>query len=139
MTIKFEKIIPNDFQINELYNLLTIKKYPISHKTLPSESEHCNFVFHHPYVVWYLLYKNMSLIGSVYVQFDNSIGMNLIEYDQEDLLKVINHIKNNYSPLPSIKSFRRGSFFLNVSSKDTPLIKILKKLEKVEIQRSFIL
>ena len=139
MEIEFEKIIPTDSQIDELYVLLTSRKYSISHKTVPSKSEHTDFVSEHPYVAWYILYKNTSLFGSVYVQFDNSIGINLLEYCEKDTLTVINHIKNNHKPLRSIKSVRRNEFFVNVASENTILIKTLKNLNKYEIQRSFII
>ena len=138
MAIKFKKIIPTETQIDELYVLLKNRKYSISHKSVPSKIEHYDFVSEHPYVVWYLLYKNTSLIGSVYLQFDNSIGINLIEHYEEDVLTVINHIKNNHKPLPSIKSVQRDEFFVNVASENTNLIKILKNLDKNEIQRSFV-
>lgn len=139
MTIKFEEIIPTDNQIDELYGLLKSRKFSISHKNVPSKIEHHDFICDHPYVVWYLLYKNSSLIGSVYIQFDNSIGLNLIEYYEEDVLTVINYIKNYHDPLPSIKSIRRGEFFLNIASENTSLIAIMKNLKKSEIQRSFII
>jgi len=138
MEIKFKKIIPTDSQIDELYVLLTRREYSISHKTIPSISEHRDFVSEHPYVVWYILSKNTSLFGSVYVQFDNSIGINLLEYCEKDILTVINHIRNNHKPLQSIKSVRRDEFFVNVASENTNLIKILRNMNKDEFQRSFI-
>ena len=138
MEIKFEKIVPTDTQIDELYVLLTSRRYSISHDIIISRSEHTDFVSEHPYVVWYILYKGGALFGSVYVQFDNSIGINLLKYNEKDVLKSINHIKDNHKPLHSIKSVRRNEFFINVASDNTNFIKTLKNLNKNEIQRSFI-
>lgn len=139
MEIKFKKIIPTDAQIDELYVLLESRRYPISHSIITTRSDHTDFVSKHPYVVWYILYKCGTLFGSVYVQFDNSIGINLLEYNERDLLKIVEYIKDNHKPLHSIKSVRRKGFFINVSSENTNLIKILKDLNKEEIQRSFII
>lgn len=139
MLIKFERIVPTQSQIDELFFLLKSRKYFISHKTLPSKKEHFDFVHGHPYLVWYLIFKNKNLIGSVYLQSDNSIGIDLTEYRENDILSVIQHIKNNHKPLPSIKSVRRDEFFINVSNNNTHLIKILQNLDKIEIQRSFLI
>ena len=137
--IEFKKIIPTNSQIDELYALLVDRKYSISHKKVPSKSEHSDFVSQHPYVAWYLVYKNTSLIGSVYVQFDNSIGINLMESCESDILSVINFIKNSHEPLSSIKSVRRGDFFVNVASENTNFIQMLKNLGKEEVGRSFVI
>ncbi|MDA9802503.1 hypothetical protein N9C26_00805 [Gammaproteobacteria bacterium] len=139
MSLTFEKIIPTQNQIDELFFLLNNRKYSISHTSMPSKNEHSEFVSAHPYRVWYLTYRNKNLIGSVYLQTDNSIGIDFIEYRENDILSAIKYIKNNHKPLSSIKSVRRGEFFINVSSKNESFIKILKKLNKNEIQRSFLI
>ena len=77
MTVIFEKIIPTKDQLDKLYLLLKNRRYSISHKNLPSVKEHNEFVSKNPYIEWYILYKNKNLIGSVYLQSDNSIGINL--------------------------------------------------------------
>ena len=138
MSLKFEKIIPTQNQNDELFFLLNNRKYSISHTSTPSKKEHSDFVSEHPYLVWYLIYKNKNLIGSVYLQTDNSIGIDLIEYYENEILSVFKYIKNNHKPLPSIKSVRGDEFFINVSSENMNLIQILKNLDKYEIQRSFL-
>ena len=139
MKIVFEKIIPTTEQIEKLYLLLKSRKYGISHNRLPSTREHKKFVIENPYLQWYILSRNENLLGSVYLQSDNSIGINLIQPNKDDLLEIIKHIKANHHPLPSINSFRRGEFFLNVASENLILIKVLKKLNAHEIQRSFVI
>jgi len=51
---------------------------------------------------------------------------------------IIKYIKDNHNPLPSIKSVRRDNFFINVASENKHLVKILKKLDMSEIQRSYL-
>ena len=137
MSLKFEKIIPTQIQNDDLFFLLNKRKYSISHTITPSKNEHSEFVSAHPYRVWYLIYKNKSLIGSVYLHVDNSVGIDLIEYDESEIFSVIKYIKDNHKPLPSIKSVRRDIFFINVPPENEHLAKILKELDKNEIQRSF--
>ena len=87
----------------------------------------------------YLFYKKEKLIGSLYLHSDNSIGLNSNKSKKEDVTEIIAFVKANHKPLPPIKSVRRGEFFINVSSNNGVLLKILKKIGKNEIQRSFIL
>ena len=139
MSINFEKILPNEEQIYKLYMILQNRKYSISHKFSPSFEEHKTFVHQNPYLAWYLINKNNTLIGSVYLNNDNSIGINLInKFNNSDLIKLIGYIKNHHEPLPSIKSIRREEFFINVPSSNKELIRILEDINKIEIQRSFL-
>lgn len=139
MPIKFERIIPTENQIDELFFLLNSRKYSISHTTLPSKKDHSYFVSENPYVIWYLIYTKKNLIGSVYLHTDNSIGIDLMKYSEDIISSVIQYIKKHHKPLPLIKSVRRDEFSINVSCKNTNLIKILKNLNKHEIQRSFLI
>lgn len=135
--IIFEKIIPNENQLEKLYFLLKNKKYSISHNKIPSLEEHKKFVLDNPYIEWYLLYKDRNLLGSIYFHTDNSIGLNLSHPKKDDILEIINTFKKNHYPLSSIKSVRRGEFFINISPDDINMIQILKQLNKKEIQCSF--
>ena len=139
MSLKFEKILPNKTQINALYLILKNRNYSISHKLLPSFEEHNTFVKKNPYLAWYLIQKENLLIGNVYLNNDNSIGINLINnIEHSDLIEIIGFIKKSHTPLPPIKSIRRDEFFINAPSNNKQLIKILKDLKKKEIQRSFL-
>ena len=139
MTIIFEKIIPTENQFEKLYFLLKNRKHSVSHNKLPSKTEHKKFVIENPYLEWYLFYRDKNLLGSFYLQSDNSIGLNLDKPNKNDLIEIVEYIKANHNPLPPIKSLRRGEFFLNVADENLDLIKILKKLDKTEVQRSFVI
>ena len=135
----FEQIIPTDSQIEQLSSLLINRNYSISHKNLPTKKEHKEFVSNNPYVAWYLIYEDTNLLGSVYVNTDNSIGISLNHPKIEEVLESIKYIKENHLPLPPIKSLRRGDFFINIASDDLNMIKILKKLNKQKIQLSYLI
>ena len=135
--IKFDKIKPNNSQIEELYFLLNYRRFSISHQKMPSKNNHYKFVHNNPYYVWYLLYRENYLIGSFYIQYDNSIGINLRKPDKKIILEIIRYIKQKYKPFLEIKSKIRKSYFLNVPSRDLEMIKILNKMKIQEIQKSF--
>ena len=139
MSLKFEKILPNKTQINALYLILKNRNYSISHKFLPNFEEHESFVKQNPYIAWYLIQKENLFIGNVYLNNDNSIGINLVnDFKDSDLVEIIGFIKKNHKPLPPIKSIRRDEFFINVPSSNKHLIKTLKDLNKKEIQLTFL-
>ena len=137
MGIIFDKVIPTESQIEQLYSFFEKRKYQISHNVTPSIIDHTEFVKSNPYLAWYLAYKDDALICSVYVQNDNSIGVNLLEGFEGCFIPIIDFIKNLHEPLPPIKSVRRGSFFVNVSPKNLKLLQYLETLNVEEIQRSF--
>lgn len=137
--IRFEKVIPSHQQIEQLYSLLLRRKYSISHAKVPAFSEHQAFVSNNPYLEWYLVYKSSLLVGSVYVQSDNSIGINFLEPNIDDLTKVIDFIKAQHQPLPPVKSVRRQGFYINVASENVDLLEICREICGQEIQRSFLI
>jgi len=136
--LNFENVIPTQKQIDDLYLLLSERKYFISHNILPTKKEHQEFVSNNPYLAWYLIRRRTDLIGSVYVQNDNSIGININSAVKEDITQIILYIKSNHKPLSAVKSQRREEFFINVSSNNEQLLGILNEIGAREIQRSFI-
>ena len=77
MDYKFEKVEITKKHIDILFKLLSNRKFNISHKEMPSFSEHEKFVSSNPYRYWYLISNKKKYIGSFYIQYDNSIGINL--------------------------------------------------------------
>ena len=71
--VNLESIVPTTAQINILYSLLELRKYTISHEKMPSLREHTDFVKGHPYRVWYLIYVDGAVRGSLYVHFDTNL------------------------------------------------------------------
>ena len=104
MSLKFEKILPNKTQINALYLILKNRNYSISHKCLPNFEEHETFVKQNPYIAWYLIQKENLFIGNVYLNNDNSIGINLVnDFKHSDLDEIIGFIKKKSQATPSHK------------------------------------
>ena len=123
--IELQRVIPTNDQIALLYDLLKNRKFNISHSSMPTMNQHDSFVRSHPYRGWWLIYdasNNSDTIGSVYVGFDNSVGLNIdlnkitfsAKYFTQTLLKEIN-------PLPPEPSKIFGDFFFNISPKNNDL------------------
>ena len=140
LSLNFEKVIPTEVQIKNLYELLKKRSRGISHMILPSFQKHELFVKSHPYVVWYIVMKNNNCFGTIYLQEDNSVGINLNKnYNINDIECSIQFILSHFHPLPSIKSVRRHQLFINVSSDDKKLIKFLTQLGKKKFQLSYLI
>ena len=70
--ITFKKVDEGDEEI--LFELLKERKYSISHKDLPTKSDHIKFVKNHSYRHWAIIFENDIPIGNYYLQNNNSIG-----------------------------------------------------------------
>ena len=78
-----EKVISDEKQILKLFNSLESRSHFISHKEMPEYSSHEEFVRNNPYRVWYMVNLNNTFVADLYVQNDNSIGLNNLIYDKE--------------------------------------------------------
>ncbi|MEM2160340.1 MAG: GNAT family N-acetyltransferase [Candidatus Nitrosotenuis sp.] len=60
-----------------LFDLLKERdpKANISHKKMPTYSEHVKFVKSKPYSRWYIIEKSKTKIGSIYLSKSNEIGI----------------------------------------------------------------
>ncbi len=136
----FQKIIPTDDQVDVLYDLLNRRKHNISHQHKPTFEEHKTFVETHPYRSWYLITNCSRVIGSVYISNENTIGINIVTDEAEELVSsILKMITMNYAPLPPIQSVRAGVFGLNVSPSDHFMINSLKILGAEITQLSFVI
>lgn len=68
-----------------LYELLKSRdeSVNISHKTMPSYASHCRFIKKCPYPHWYLIEINGIFVGSIYLSYDNEIGIFLFPDEQK--------------------------------------------------------
>tara|TARA_B100001115_G_C15524447_1_gene248853 strand:+ start:126 stop:569 length:444 start_codon:yes stop_codon:yes gene_type:complete len=136
--VVLEKVIPSEEQIKNLFKLLSERKHNISNKSLPTYSEHKNFVQNNPYQVWYLIKLEQNYEGSIYINKDNSIGINNCDEFSHTLIKqVLNKIIDNHKPLKSKPSERSGEFFLNVAASNKSLQKKLNLIGLKISQVSF--
>ena len=138
--MNFELVIPTSAQIETLYTQLKNRSHSISHKSVPSFDEHTEFVQNHPYRKWIIVKDSEIAIGNVYIQYNNSIGLNVDSLVScEQINKILKGIYTSHSPLPAVPSMRFGEFFLNVSTANKMLQKNLTSLGFSEVERTFVL
>jgi hypothetical protein len=136
-TITFEKITGAKEQIVVLYDLLDKRKHNISHRAIPSFSDHADFVNNHPYRVWYLIKSGDIYVGSFYISKYNSVGISIISNQRKTSLITLNFIFNKYKPLKEIKSLRPPYFYINVPVTNKYLEKCLASLGATKVQTSY--
>ncbi len=120
-----------------LYELLKARKHSISHIEIPSFAEHSSFVENHPYYKWFIVENQSSLIGSIYIHNDNSIGIDMLDQFEIFIPDVLKFLEQKYKPLPYIKSVRSKNFFLNLSPQNKKLQDLLISLGYEISQISF--
>ena len=132
-----ELITGKDEQNKILYDLLLKRTFRISHQLMPNFDDHVNFILEHPYRSWFLLKDKDMYLGSFYIHNDNSIGINLITYEEEIVTWCLEFINKEFEPLSPIKSVIPPFFYLNVSPENTEMISLLKREGHEQIQLSF--
>ena len=138
--IELEPVIPTDAQVELLYQQLSSRASNISHCELPSYEIHKEFVAKHPYRAWFFIKLEDLVVGNIYIQYDNSIGLNcydqITEYQIQSILYFISCELYPLDPIPSVRS---DKFFINVASSNINLQTKLKNIGLKEIQRSFVI
>lgn len=140
MGVIFEPVSHEERHICTLYELLSKRNHNISHQTLPSYEQHSIFVRSHPYRKWFLVKISDVYVGSFYITFENTVGINLLDdFIPEALPLVIHEIHLKFKPLPEIKSVRSRSFSVNVAPTNLLLISALEQCGCVISQVSYLL
>ena len=77
--IKLKNVTKSDCPF--LYELLKERdsNTNISHKKIPTYNQHVKFVMSKPYSKWYIIQNNTQNIGSIYLSYQNEIGIFLIK------------------------------------------------------------
>lgn len=139
-SLVFENIEKVGNYTDILYALLINRRLNISHCKVPSYEEHSAFVENHPYRYWYLIKKSNDFIGSIYISFENTIGLSINENNSDIATAAINFILLNYKPLPGIKSVRNENFCINTHPDNLWLQGVLKNIFNANhIQNTFVL
>lgn len=75
MTVKIKLVSKGDYKF--LYELLSERDEHtnISHKKMPTFSQHVRFVESKPYSKWYIIIFDNQKIGSIYITQNNEIGI----------------------------------------------------------------
>jgi hypothetical protein len=139
--IDFESVEKNDEHARVLYDLLLARdvKQNISHQSKPDYEEHENFVFNHPYRAWYLVKNGNEYIGSVNILESNTMGLYISVDNVAAIKKAVQFLKDQYKPLPPIKSVRQKGFVINVAIGNTAMEKIILNLDGQAVQTTYLL
>ena len=139
MCIELENIIPTDSQILNLFEQLKQREHSISHENLPSYETHKQFVTDNPYRAWFLVKKDREILGNIYIQHDNSVGLNNLDnVETETMKEIMGALRNQLKPLSPIASIRYKDFYFNVSASNVKLQENLKNIGCKVAQISFI-
>ena len=122
----------NSKELKFLYELLMQRNSEenISHRKMPSYSQHVKFVNSKPYAFWYIIIENKEKIGSIYLPKLNEIGISFIKEKKGKKLegKILNLIMNRH---------QRKRFFINISPKNKKLELQIKKNGFKIIQKTY--
>ena len=135
--INFEKICGTDRQKTILFKLLKKRQYKISHSRLPDINLHNKFVENHPYRAWFIVFDDQEEIGTFYIKFDNSIGINLLMQTKENIEAILSFVKNNFSPQSEVSSLIPPYFYLNIAGDNCQLQCMLEDMGFYKLQISY--
>jgi len=127
----------NDQDAKVLLKLLESRGYSISHHNLPTKDDHLLFVKSKPYRYWAIVLEDNLPVGTVYIQSNNSIGLNLLQQKKQLVYKILRHIKTSFNPLKEVKSKAPPYFYVNISYANNKLGKILCEVDASPIQISY--
>ena len=133
--VSFKEV--NDQDAKVLLKLLENRDYSISHLNLPSKNDHLLFIKSKPYRYWAIVLEDNFPVGTVYIQSNNSIGLNLLQQKKQLTHKILRHIKTSFNPLKEVKSKTPPYFYVNISYANNKLGKILCELDASPIQVSY--
>ena len=106
------KIVTNA-DIEFLFDLLK-KRDPISnisHKKMPSYSQHIKFIKSKPYSKWYIILKENEKIGSIYLSKRDEIGISILDnFEFDDIARISFKLLMELNP--------RKRYLANVSPKN---------------------
>jgi len=128
--VKLKTVNKTDYEF--LYDLLKNRnpRANISHKKLPSFSEHIKFIESKPYSKWYIILTNNEKIGSIYLSKNDEIGIFLKSTIQKkgigkEALKLI------------IKKNPRAHYLANISPQNKTSMKFFKNQKFKLIQYTY--
>ena len=128
--IKFKEVGKSDIKF--LYQHLK-ERNPITritHKKMPTFSQHEKFVLSHPYTKWYIIFQKNKKIGSVYLTEMNEIGLFLKKDVQGKGL-------GQKSLELLMKLNPRNRYLANVNQNNKNSIQFFKKNKFKQIQNTY--
>ena len=128
--ITIRAVNTSDFRF--LFNLLEQRdnRSNISHKKMPTYSEHIKFVKSKPYSKWYIIKKSKIKIGSIYLSKNNEIGIFINEnFHGKGFATYALELLINKNP--------RSRYLANVNPKNLRSTKFFKKNNFKLIQHTY--
>ena len=122
-----------------LFEFLKKKKYNISHNNFIDFEDHSQLVSKHPYRKWFLIKDKIRFIGSIYVTYENTIGINIITNEDNLLKECLDNLFKIIKPLPPLPSIRNKNFLVNISPENKFLKKALLKIGSTKIQETYVI
>ena len=121
-----------NLEIDFLFDLLKERDpiVNISHKKMPTYSEHVKFVKSKPYSEWYIIFKSKQKVGSIYLSKNNEIGIFVSKKFQGKNI-------GNFALNELIKKNPRKRFLANVNPKNKKSIQFFKNNNFKLIQHTF--
>lgn len=129
----------NKEHIAQSYELLNARVYSISKSANISYEQHSKFIKTHPYRYWFFIKLKSKTIGTLYISFENTIGIHIIQEANDSLKDIMQLIIKKFKPLQEIPSVRNKNFVLNVATPDHELKNLLRELGYKEIQSTFLI
>ena len=102
----------------------------ISHKKMPTYSQHTKFINSKPYSKWYIILKSKQKIGSIYLSKNDEIGIFLSKKFQGKNV-------GNFALNELMKKNTRKRFLANVNPKNKKSIQFFKNNNFKLIQYTF--
>ena len=84
-----------------------------------------------------IVLEDDCLVGTFYIQKNNSIGLNLLQPRKQVVHRILRKIQTDFEPLKEVKSKVPSYFYINVSYSNKELKGILSELDAVPIQTSY--
>jgi len=137
--LKYELIVCSDAHVSALFELLSQRNHSVSHRDMPSRSDHEEFVQKNPYRVWYLVKYKECYIGTVYLTYENHVGISLPSACYSKFPDVLAWIAQSHQPLVGIKSVRPSCYQINIPIGDVGLTDVLAKLGYKQVQVTYLL
>ena len=130
LSISLKSVTNSDAKF--LFDLLKERnlRVNISHKKMPTYSQHTKFIKSNPYSKWYIILKSKQKIGSIYLSKNDEIGIFLSKKFQGKNV-------GNFALNELMKKNPRKRFLANVSPKNKKSMEFFKKNGFKLIQYTF--
>ena len=121
-----------NFDVKFLFDLLKERDHRvnISHRKMPTYSQHTKFIKSKPYSKWYIILKSKQKIGSIYLSKNDEIGIFLSKKFQGKNV-------GNFALNELMKKNPRKRFLANVNPKNKKSISFFKNNNFKLIQYTF--